>query len=257
MQRTHGVGDVRRQNDEQRDIEYELGQEDRPQQSMTEDEHHTLPNGAGGMRLRDFFARGLDDADQQHRRTGGERRRDAKRRRAADPAGQRPAERRTGGIGGGAGEFDSTIGERQDVALDEGGDERGRGDAIADRAACPDESQDCQQRQAQSAEAQQHQHADERDDTQRLGCRHQPRPRHAIREHAGRNRQQQERQGLRRLQDAGLGLPRSQGKDGDDRRRGQADLLGRLRRKVGPREPLEGGRQISGGFRIHADQDGG
>ncbi len=36
--------------------------------------------------------------------------------------------------------------------------------------------------------------------------------------------------------------PRSQGKDGDDRRRDQADLLGLLRCKVGPRDPLEGGR---------------
>jgi hypothetical protein len=155
----------------------------------------------------------------------------------------RPTPRRAqaAGEGDGARQLDPRIGCRQCRARHQRRDQRRRGDAIGDRARRAEEAEKRQHRQAEQAEHGQHEHGGERRGAQRLGADHEAATREAVGEQPRRDRQQQERQGLRRLQHAGRAGAGAERENGDERRRGQADLLGRLRRQIGPGEASEGG----------------
>ena len=94
---------------------------------------------------------------------------------------------------------------------------------------------------------QKQQHAQHRDHAHAFGERHQRAARAAVSPYAERNRQQQERQCLRGLQQTGLACAGAEREHGDERRGGEADLLGGLRDQIRPREPLECGRQTDRG----------
>jgi predicted phosphodiesterase len=77
----------------------------------------------------------------------------------------------------------------------------------------------------------------------RLRARHQPAPLQTVGHEPGGNGKQDEGQGERGLQQASLARACAEQQYGDDRRGGQRHLLGRLRREIGPGQPVESRRQ--------------
>jgi len=186
-----------------------------------------------------------DDGAARQRRRAGEG------GRGADPADQHSGERRAGSEGDGAGKLDAPIGRGQRRRRHQGRDQRWRCDVVGNRAAGADEAEQRQQLERQEAGRGERQHRDERQRAQQLGRRHEAAPRHAVGQHAGRDREQQEGQRLRGLQQPGLAGSGAEREHGDDRRRGEADLLGRLRGEVGPGEAIEARRQDCCGGGAH------
>jgi hypothetical protein len=108
----------------------------------------------------------------------------------------------------------------------------------------PEQAQQRERRHTQQADRlRQRQDTDERHHAQHLGGGHEAPARHAIGEHARRDGQEQERQRLRGLEQPGRAGAGAESEHGDERRRREADLLGRLRRQIGPGQPVEGGRK--------------
>jgi hypothetical protein len=81
------------------------------------------------------------------------------------------------------------------------------------------------------------------------GTDHQSAPRRPVGQQPGRDREQQDRQRLRGLEQAGLAGASAQHQDGHERRGSQAHLFGRLGCKVRPGQPIEGSRKTSRGGR--------
>ena len=176
-----------------------------------------------------------------------ERGRKAEGGRGANPADQHAAERGAARKGDGARKLDPRIGGGQLLRGDERGHQRGRGDAVDDGAAHRGEAEQREQGQVERAEPDQQQDRGERHRAQRFGAGHQEAARHAVGEQARRDREQDEGQRERRLQRAGLAFADAEQQHGDDGRRGQRDLLGRLRGEVGPGEAVEGRGQLIAG----------
>ncbi|MGY3118556.1 hypothetical protein ACVWXQ_002493 [Bradyrhizobium sp. S3.14.4] len=112
--------------------------------------------------------------------------------------------------------------------------------AVDDRAAYGGKAEQSQQRQIERAQCEQQHDGRQRDRAQRFGTRHQRAAGDAVGEQAGRNGEQDKGQGEGGLEQTGLAFRNTQREHGDDRGRGQRDLLGRLRRQVGPCEAVEG-----------------
>ena len=149
-------------------------------------------------------AGGLVDARQQHHRDDRECGGKSESRRRTDPSDQHAAERGAAGERNGARQFDPRIGRGQLLRGHQRGHQRRRGDAVGHRAAYRDEAEQRQQRQGHPAEPDQQQDSRQRRGAQRFGARHQPAPRDAVGEQAGRDRKQDEGQRQRGLQQAGL-----------------------------------------------------
>ena len=193
-----------------------------------------------GCRRGAGVAGGLVDAGEQHDGDGRERRGKAEGRARAPPADQRAAERRAAGKGDGACELDAGIGRRQQVRTHQRGHQRRRGHAVDDGAAHGGKAEQRQQRQIERAEREQQHDRCKRHRPQRLGARHQRAAGDAVGKQAGRNGEQDEGQGEGGLEQTGLAFGDAQRQHRDDGGRGQRDLLGRLRRQVGPGEAVEG-----------------
>ncbi len=172
-----------------------------------------------------------------------ERRGETECRRSTDPSHQHAAERRSAGKGNGARQFDPRIGRGQQLRRYQRRHQRRRRDAVDDRAAYRDEARQREQGQCQQVEADQHEDCEQRRGAQGFRARHQPPPRDAVGEQACGDREQDERQRQRGLQQAGLAFADAEQQHRDDRSRGQRDLLGRLRREIGPGQAVEGRRQ--------------
>ena len=157
----------------------------------------------------------------------------------------RPARRRARAAGKrhGARQFDPRICRRQLLRCHQRGHQRGSCDAVGDRSAYRDEAEQCEQRQRHPAEPDQQQDPGQRRGAQRFRARHQIAPRNAVGEQAGGDREQDEGQRQRGLQQSGLAFADAEQQHRDDGRRGQRDLLGRLRGEVGPGQAVEGWRQ--------------
>ena len=237
------VRHVDRLQDEERRVEEDGRQQYRPQQRVPEDQHRPFSQVVQKMARRRRRPRRLAETAERHDGPGRQRGRDAERDHGAGPADERAAERRPRREGGAARQLHAPVRRGQRLARDERGHESRRGHAIGDGAGGPDRSQERQQRQRQQVELGEGQDGDERGDPQPFGRRHEAAPRHAIGQDAGGNRQQQERQRLRGLQEPRLAGSRPEREHGDDRRGGEADLLGRLRGQVGPRQAVECGGQ--------------
>jgi hypothetical protein len=220
--------------------EHELRDEDRPQQGMVKDERRAFPDLLQRMAATHRGAHRLDDPRQQPDRNHRQSRGKAEGRTGTDPADQQAAECRAAGKGDGTGQLDARVRGRQRSRRHKRGHQRRGGDAVDDGAAHCDEAQESQQRQGDPAEHDQAKRRQQRGRPQRLGARHQPSPRQAVGHQARRNGEQNERQGERGLQQAGLALARAEQQHGDDRRGGQRDLLRRLRREIGPSQAVEG-----------------
>ena len=164
----------------------------------------------------------------------------AERGRRADPSDQHAAERGAARKRNRARQFDPRIRGRQLLRGDQRRHQRRRGDAVGDGAAHGDEAEQRQQRQRQQPEPDQQQVAASAAARKRFRARHQPAPRDAVGEQAGGDREQDEGQRQRGLQQAGLAFADAEQQHRDDGGRGQRDLLGRLRREVGPGQPVEG-----------------
>jgi hypothetical protein len=128
---------------------------------------------------------------------------------------------------------------RQLLGPNEGRHDSRGSDRVAHRPTRPDKAEKREERHVQGARRQERHREQERDRPQRLGARHQPRPRDPVRHEPDRDREQDEGQGLRDLKQARAALVRPECQDGDDRGRGERDLLGRLRSEVGPGEPAK------------------
>ncbi len=251
----HRIGHVDGLEDEEGDVEQELRREDRPQQRVAEDEGGALFQIVQRVARRQLRPGRLAQAGEQQHGERGQRRGNSEGGRRAGPADQRAGERRPGGEGDCARQLDPRIGSRQRRARHQRRHQRRRGDAVSDRAGRADEAEERQQRQVQQAKRGEHEDGRERRRAQRLRGDHEPAARQAVGEQAGGDREQQERQRLRRLQQAGRAGAGAQRQHGDERRRGQGDLLGRLRRQVGPGQALEGGGKADRRVRHDAEPD--
>ena len=241
----HGIGHEDREDQEPGRAEDELGDEDRPQQGMAEDELRALADLLQRMAALRRQPRRLVDARQQHDRDHRQRRGKAERRAGADPADQQAAQRRTAGEGDRARELDAAHWPPAATAAAPATapaparrrcrrrcrtPRRSPGSASSGRVIQPSTISASVASNARRP--------------QRLGARHQPAARQAVGQQAGRNGEQHERQGERGLQQAGLALAGAEQQHGDDRRGGERHLLGRLRGEIGPGETIEGRRQL-------------
>ncbi len=176
-----------------------------------------------------------------HRECGGK----AESGRGANPADQDAAERRAAGKGDGARELNPRIGRRQLLRGHERGHQRRCGDAVDDGAAHRDEAEQREQRKIDGAGPDQQQDRRQCGRAQRFGAGHQEAPGHPVGEQAGRDREQDEGQRQRGLQQAGLAFADAEQQHRDDGGRGQRDLLGRLGRQIRPGEAVEGRGQVN------------
>ena len=114
------------------------------------------------------------------------------------------------------------------------------GDAVGDRAAHRDEAQQREQGQRKAAERDRGEDRKQRRRAQRFRAGHQHAAGDAVGQQPGRNREQDERQRQRGLQQPGLAFADTEQQHGDDGCCGQCNLFGGLRGEVGPGEPVEG-----------------
>ena len=160
---------------------------------------------------------------------------------APDPSHQHAAQRRSAGKGDGARQFDPRIGRGQAIAAIP---------ATAPMRAPPRYRRPCRIPRQSRADASRGsvsrsspisaRIASSAAARKRFRARHQPPPRDAVGEQARGDREQDERQRQRGLQQAGLAFADAEQQHRDDRGRGQRDLLGRLRRQIGPGQAVEG-----------------
>ena len=184
-------------------------------------------------------ARRLVDARQQHDRDHRECRGKAEGGCSPDPSDQHAAQRGATGKRHGAREFDSRVRRRQLLRSHQRRHQRRRCDAVGNGAAHGDKAEQREQWQRHPAQPDREQDRRQRRGAQRLGARHQPAPRDPVGKQAGRNREQDEGQGQRGLQQAGLAFADAQQQHRDDRRGRKRNLLGRLGGEVGPGETVE------------------
>ena len=193
-------------------------------------------------------ARRLGDPDEQK---GCDRREpgcDREGRSRPGLADEPTAECRSRRVGDRAGELDPRIGLAELRLGDERGHEGGRRHAERHRAADRHKAEPSQQRtreRPRQRQAEQRQEG-ERPDGFRPG--HQPAARHPVGQEAGRDREEHEGQRQRHLQQARARDPCPEREHGDDGRRGQRHLLGRLRGEVGGDEAQEGAAGRGGGI---------
>ncbi len=186
----------------------------------------------------------LVDPGQQHHRNDRERGGKPEGGRGADPSDQHPTQRRSAGESDRAREFDPRIGRRQLLGRHQRRHQSGRRHAVDDRSAHRDKAGQRQQRQRERVEPDQGQDGEQRHGPQRFRSGHQPAPRDAVGEQARGDREQDERQRQRGLQQSGLAFTDAEHQHRDDRSGGQGDLLGRLGGKIGPSQTVEGRRQL-------------
>ena len=178
-------------------------------------------------------------AQQQQRRQRRQHGRRHERRARAGPCHQRAGHGRAGGECRAAGQLEPRVGARQRVLRHQRRHQRRRSHGEPHGAGGADEAEHGQHRQRQRAAADDQQQRQQRQRAHAFGHHHQPRARPAIGQHPHRDRQQQERQRLRSRQQADLAGAGLQQQHRDDRHRGQADLLGRLRGEVAPRQSAQ------------------
>jgi hypothetical protein len=200
------VRHIDRLDRKQRGVENELGRENRPQQRMMEDERRAFAQFDKRVTRRTGQGRRFADAGEENHRTRRQQRGDRERQAAADPADQCAAECWARCERDRARKLDPAIGNWQCIRLDERRHERGRRDAERNGAACTNKAKDRKQEQVQPAQRHQCRYDKQRNDPKQFGTRHQARARHAVRPHTGGDREQQEWQRLRGLQDAGRGF---------------------------------------------------
>jgi hypothetical protein len=222
----------------------ELRDEHRPQQRMAHHEAGAFRGLLDRMPTRRGLALWLIDAGEGNHGDGGERGGEAESGRRTDPSDQRAAERGASRKRDGAREFDPRIRGGQLLWRDERRHQGGCCDTVDDRAADGGEAEQGQQGQAERAEPDQEQDRGQRHSAQGFGTGHQEAARHAVGGEACGDRDQDEGQGQRGLQQAGLAFADAEHEHGDDGRCGQRDLLSRLGGEVGPGQPVEGGRQL-------------
>ncbi|MNK88719.1 hypothetical protein D3C87_1086950 [compost metagenome] len=204
------------------------------------DEARAIVHVAQRMARRGCRAGRFVQTQQQAHGRHRQHRRQHESRRRTGPRDQRACERGPGREGGTARQLQPPVGARQRVTRHEGRHQRGRRDAEAhgaDRAEEPEHGQpaDAQRRRQHHAEQGQQRHG-----AQPLGPHHQATARHAVREQAHRQRDQQEGQRLHRRQKADLARPGAEREHGHQRHGREAQLFGGLRRKIGPGKVGEG-----------------
>jgi hypothetical protein len=189
----HRIGHVDSLDHEQCRVENELGDKDRPQQPVAEDERCTFAQLTKRMPRRPARMRRLTDASEQDNGTERKHRGKSKRGPAADPPHQCSTQRGPGRERGRARELDPPIGNRKGLRFHQRWDQRRGGHAVSDRAARPDESKDGEQGQTEPSQGHQREDEEQRQYAQNLCPRHQTRARHAVCPNARRNRKQQKR----------------------------------------------------------------
>ena len=167
------------------------------------------------------------------------------------PSHQRPCQCRPAGVSNRAGKFDSPICRPKCRRRHKSGHKRRRGHAVDNRAASAQKAEYRQGRPRHQIECEQDQDRDKGHHAQRFRPSHQTPARHSVGENAGGNRQKQERQGRRGLQQAGCARTRTESEHGDDGYGGKRDLFGRLGGKVRPGQLVESRRQSVLGLRGH------
>ena len=191
----HRVGHEHREQQEGAGVEDELGDEHRSQQRVVEHEGRAFFDFMQRMTGRRDLACRLVDAREQHHRDDGEHGGTSERRCRAHPADQHAAERGAGGKRDGACKLDPRVRRWQQFWRDQRGNQGGRCHAIGHRAANGGETEHSKQRQGEPAEPDQGEDREQRHRAQGLRARHQNAPRDAVGEQAGRDREQDERQG--------------------------------------------------------------
>jgi hypothetical protein len=210
---------------------------------MTEDERGALLDLLEWMVSNAWFARRLVNARQQNRGDDRQRRGHAESRRRAGPSDERAAERWSGRKGTRARKFNPGIGDGECLSRDQCGHQRGRRDAEHHRRADSNETKQREQRPGDQIECNQYEKNNQRRGAHCLSGGHQSAPRHAVRHYTCGNCEDEEWQGQRRLQQAGLTRACAERKHRHDRGGSKRDLLSRLGGKIGPGQAIEFPRQ--------------
>ncbi len=225
---------------EPRDVEDRAGDRHRPQQLVLPNEAGTVPDLEQGMALRRGRARRLGQPKQQGDGSDRQHGRQHESRRSAGPGNQRAGKRRAGGERRAACKLQPSIGQCQRLTRHERRHQRRCGNAEVHGADCAQKPEHCQPPDAQLRRKHHGKEHEQRYRLQPLGPHHQPLARHAIGQQSQRHRDQQEGQGLNSCEKANLTRSRTEHQHGDQRHGRKTQLLGRLRREVGPREIQEG-----------------
>ena len=187
-------------------------------------------------------ARGLVNARKQHHGDHGQRRGEAEGRCRAYPSHQHAAQCRTAGEGHRARQLDPRVGGGQRLRRHQRRHQRRRRHAVGDGAAYGDEAEQREQGQRQQAEP----------DQGRIAIS--AAARNASAPAISRRREMRSASkpaGIANSTNGNVSAvcsrpvwpsPTPSSKHRDDRRRRQRDLFSRLRRQIGPGQPVEGGR---------------
>jgi hypothetical protein len=229
--------------DEPRAVPDDGRQQHRPQQRMRPGETGALLEIADDMARRQLGPRLLGEAGQQDDGTSREHRGEDEGRCRSGPADERTGECRSCREGETTGQLEPAVRRRERAARHQRGDQSRCRDAEGDGSGRRDEADRGEQRQRQQTKPHQRRQREQGERPHGLGDRHQAAPRHAVGDDAGGEGEQQERQALRRGEHARLADPGAEDQHRDHRGRGEADLLGGLRREIRPGEAVELGRQ--------------
>ncbi len=208
---------------------------------MAEHERRPFPELAEGMSGGGRRPGWLPQAGEQEHRPHREPRGQRESRPGARPAHERAGQGGTAGERHRAGQLDPPVGRGQRGGRHEARHQSRRGHVVGDGATGTDEAEQRQGRNGEQPELGDAEDGQQGHDPQAFGRGHEPAARRTIGQHAGGNGEDQEGQRLGGLQPARLaGAGAGEGQDGHDGRRRQADLLGRLRRQIGPGQAVEG-----------------
>ena len=199
---------------------------------MAEEKARSFLEVAADMARRQGRAWRLGEAKEQDHGVAGERRREAEGRSRADPTDEGAAEGGPCRKGDAARELEAPVRRSERLGSDHGGHERGSRDAIRNRARGANEAEKRKERKRQQSGEGEKKHRQERERAHPLGKCHQVAAGGAVGEKACRDREEEEGQGLGRLQQACFTRARAECEDGDDGGRREPDLLGGLREEI-------------------------
>ena len=140
---------------------------------MGEEEARSFLEVAADVARRQGRPRRLGKPEEQNYGVAGERRRDAEGRSRADPTDEGAAERRPCREGDAARELEAPVRRAERLGSDQGGHERGRRDAIGNRARGADEAEKRKKRKRQQSGEGEKKHGQEREGAHAFGKRHQ------------------------------------------------------------------------------------